>query len=47
MADLDTPDYALPDIDGHSFTLFPDGPDRLAALIELIDSARTSIKLLY
>lgn len=47
MADQDTPCFALPGIDGHRFTLLPDGPDRLDALVELIDSAEQSIKLLY
>jgi cardiolipin synthase len=32
---------------GHSFTLYPHGQDRLRALIELIDSAETSLKLFY
>lgn len=47
MADSDTPDYTLPEVAGHSFTLYPDGPDRLDALVDLIDSAQSSIKLLY
>lgn len=32
---------------GHSFTFYPHGADRLAALIDLIDSAQTSLKLFY
>jgi cardiolipin synthase len=47
MADIERPGYRLPDIDGHSFALLPDGPDRLAALLALIDNARHSIKLLF
>ncbi|MEM8697312.1 MAG: phosphatidylserine/phosphatidylglycerophosphate/cardiolipin synthase family protein [Pseudomonadota bacterium] len=47
MADRDMPLYAVPDASGHRFTLMPDGPARLDALVALIDSARESIKLLY
>ena len=32
---------------GNSLTLFADGPERLAALVELIRGARTSLRLLY
>ncbi len=34
-------------IDGNALTFLPDGPDRLEALLELIGSARTSLRLLY
>ena len=34
-------------IDGNELTFLPDGPDRLAALLDLIGSARTSLRLLY
>ena len=34
-------------IDGNSLTFLPDGPDRLVALLDLIGSARTSLRLLY
>lgn len=34
-------------IDGHRLTLMPDGPDRLEALIALIDGARVSLRILY
>jgi len=34
-------------IDGNALTFLPDGPDRLAALLDLIGSARTSLRLLY
>ena len=47
MADLDVSLNRLPDVAGHSFTLMPDGPERLDALVALIDNARSSIRLLY
>lgn len=34
-------------IDGNQLTFYPDGPDRLAALLDLIGSARKSLRLLY
>lgn len=34
-------------IDGNRLTFLPDGPDRLAELLELIGSARKSLRLLY
>jgi cardiolipin synthase len=34
-------------IDGNSLTFLPDGPERLETLIELIDSAKRSLRLLY
>lgn len=34
-------------IDGNRLTLLPDGPQRWKALIELIDGARTSVRMLY
>lgn len=34
-------------IEGNRLTFLPDGPDRLAALLDLIGSARKSLRLLY
>jgi len=34
-------------VDGHGMTLLPDGPDRLEALLALIDGARRSLRILY
>ena len=34
-------------VDGNRLTLITDGPERLAALVALIDGARTSVRLLY
>lgn len=34
-------------VDGDRLTFLPDGPKRLDALVELIDSARQSVRLLY
>jgi cardiolipin synthase A/B len=34
-------------IDGNRLTLLPDGPQRLRALMELIDGAETSVRMLY
>ena len=34
-------------IDDNRLTFLPDGPDRLAALLELIGSAKKSLRLLY
>lgn len=34
-------------VDGNRLTFFPDGPDRLEALLTLIDGARSSLRLLY
>jgi cardiolipin synthase len=34
-------------VDGDRLTLFPDGPERLTALLALIDGARHSLRLLY
>ncbi len=34
-------------IDGNRLTFYPDGPDRLATLLDLIGSARKSLRLLY
>ena len=34
-------------IDGNQLTFLPDGPDRLAALLDLIGSAKKSLRLLY
>jgi cardiolipin synthase len=35
------------EVDGNRLTLLTDGPERLAALIKLIDDARRSVRLLY
>ncbi len=34
-------------VDGNRLTFFPDGPDRLEALLALIDGAKDSLRLLY
>jgi cardiolipin synthase len=34
-------------VDGNRLTLITEGPDRLAALIGLIDGAQRSLRLLY
>jgi cardiolipin synthase len=34
-------------VDGNRLTLLPDGPERLSALLGLIDGARASVRLLY
>ena len=34
-------------VDGNRLTLLPDGPERFAALLELIQSARRSLRVLY
>ena len=34
-------------VDGNRLTFFPDGPDRLEALLALIDGAQSSLRLLY
>ena len=34
-------------VDGNRLTFFPDGPDRLEALLALIDGAKSSLRLLY
>lgn len=47
MADPETPAYPLPDVDGHGFALLPGGPERLAALIALIEGARSSVRLAF
>lgn len=47
MADQERPSYPLPSVDGHRFGLLPEGPERLDALVALIDGSRVSIKLLY
>ncbi|MBU7579368.1 MAG: phosphatidylserine/phosphatidylglycerophosphate/cardiolipin synthase family protein [Porphyrobacter sp.] len=46
------PDYRDPDpvsitAAGHSFTFYPHGQDRLAALIALIESAKASLRVFY
>ena len=47
MADaLPEPDRGLM-VDGNRLTLLTEGPERLAALIELIDRAKKSVRLLY
>ncbi|MDT8279020.1 MAG: phosphatidylserine/phosphatidylglycerophosphate/cardiolipin synthase family protein [Erythrobacter sp.] len=35
------------DAQGHCFTFYPHGPDRLAALVDLIGSARETLKVFY
>jgi cardiolipin synthase len=35
------------DVDGNRLTLFTEGPERLEALVGLIDGAKTSVRLLY
>jgi cardiolipin synthase len=35
------------EVEGNRLTLLPDGPDRLAALIDLIGTARSSLRFLY
>ncbi|HXG80184.1 MAG TPA: phosphatidylserine/phosphatidylglycerophosphate/cardiolipin synthase family protein [Sphingomicrobium sp.] len=44
--------YPLPsdksvEVDGNRLTLLPDGPERLQALLRLIDGAKRSVRLLY
>ena len=34
-------------VDGNRLRVLPDGPERLEALLELIDGARQSLRLLY
>jgi cardiolipin synthase A/B len=48
MADGDKPasDKTI-DVDGNRLTLFTEGPERLEALVGLIDGAKTSVRLLY
>lgn len=41
------PDPFTVEAAGHSFTFYPHGADRLAALIDLIGSAQASLKLFY
>jgi len=48
MADVDPsqPDRSV-SVDGNRLTLLPDGPERLEALLELIEGAKRSLRLLY
>src|SRR4029450_8717099 len=48
MADASPPasDNAV-DVEGNRLTLLTEGPDRLAALLALIDGAQESVRLLY
>ena len=50
MADAN-PHRSAPDVaatvDGNRLTLLPDGPERLAALIALIEEAQESLRFLY
>ncbi len=39
--------HSPPIVDGHRLTLLPDGPQRLAALIALIEEARESLRIIY
>ena len=41
------PRIAPMDVDGNRLTLLPDGPERLEALIALIDDARETLRILY
>ena len=34
-------------VDGNRLTFLPDGPDRLEALLALIDGAKSNLRLLY
>src|SRR5215204_4749057 len=34
-------------VDGNRLIVLPDGPDRLEAILDLIGTARTSLRLLY
>jgi cardiolipin synthase len=45
-ADAAPPEQSL-EIDGNRLTLLPDGPGRLKALLQLIDQAERSVRLLY
>ena len=47
MADETVLDYPLPPVDGHRFRLCAEGPERLAALLDLIGRAERNLKLLY
>lgn len=48
MADADLPpSEKTVDVDGNQLTLLTEGPERLEALLGLIDGARTSLRLLY
>lgn len=48
MADADTPaSKKTAEVDGNRLTLLTDGPERLEALIRLIDGAGHSVRLLY
>lgn len=40
-------DAPTTEVDGHRLTLLPDGPARLAALLDVIASARTSLRVLF
>ena len=44
---MDEPDRRTWTVDGHRLTLLPDGPDRMEALIRLIDGAERSLRILY
>ena len=48
MADAEQPrtDTTV-EVDGNRLTLLTDGPERLDALLGLIDGARRSVRLLY
>jgi cardiolipin synthase len=50
MADANPPDRPpenFHEVAGNRLTIIPDGPDRLEALIDLIDKARHSLRILY
>lgn len=42
-----SPEFTLPDVDGHRFRLLEYGPERLEVLLALIANARNSIKLCF
>lgn len=46
MAEL-TPDDRSIEVDGNRLTLIPEGPDRLSTLLNLVDNAERSVRLLY
>ncbi|RIX32381.1 phosphatidylserine/phosphatidylglycerophosphate/cardiolipin synthase family protein [Sphingomonas edaphi] len=46
MADVPQDDRSV-EVDGNRLTLLPEGPERLACLLALIDNAKRSVRLLY
>lgn len=48
MADATPPaDEKTVEVDGNRLTILPDGPERMEALLSLIDGAKRSVRLLY